>query len=132
MGGWKHGKHGGHGAPAARRAVLLLAFGVLCGAVFLCGRVGVGHAEPGAEHARLGAHGVPGAPHAVCVAPYELPGCAPHSHVTPAVLPAPPPAVTVSQAGSAAVADLAYAGPARPPGTLARAPDLHVLQVLRT
>ncbi|MER5777163.1 hypothetical protein ABT144_23255 [Streptomyces sp. NPDC002039] len=132
MGGWKHGKRGGHGAPAARCAVLLLAFGVLCGAVFLCGRVGVGHAEPGVGHARLAAHGTPGAPHAVCVAPYELPGCAPHSHVTPAVLPAPPPAVTVSQAGSAAVAELARTGPIRPPGTLARAPDLHVLQVLRT
>ncbi|MGW6820173.1 hypothetical protein [Streptomyces sp. NPDC055005] len=132
MGGWKHGKHGGHGASAARRAVLLLAFGVLCGAVFLCGRVGVGHAEPGVGHARLATHGAPGAPHAVCVAPYELPGCGPHSHVTPAVLPAPPPAVTVSQAGSEAVADLVPAGPTRPPGTLARAPDLHVLQVLRT
>ncbi|MEU9419699.1 hypothetical protein [Streptomyces sp. NPDC048272] len=125
MGGRRHGKRGGHGAPAARRAVLLLAFGVLFGAVFLCGRAGVGHARPAA-------HDAPGAPHAVCVAPYELPGCAPHSHVTPAVLPAPPPAVTVSQTGSAAVADLACAGPVRPPGTLARAPDLHALQVLRT
>ncbi|MEU3467030.1 hypothetical protein ABZ716_03840 [Streptomyces sp. NPDC006687] len=66
------------------------------------------------------------------MSPYELPGCSPLSHVTPAVLPAPPPAVTAAPPGPAPRALPAATGPVRPPGTLARAPDLHALQVLRT
>ncbi|MFD5421671.1 hypothetical protein ACFWJT_27015 [Streptomyces sp. NPDC127069] len=66
------------------------------------------------------------------MSPYEAPGCSPLSHVTPAVLPAPPPAVTAARPGAAARALPAAPGPVRPPGTLARAPDLHALQVLRT
>ncbi|MFD7834868.1 hypothetical protein ACFV5L_06685, partial [Streptomyces sp. NPDC059761] len=64
--------------------------------------------------------------------PDEPPGCSPFSHVAPGVLPAPPPAVTVPGSAPDPVARAADGGPARPHGTLARAPDLHALQVLRT
>lgn len=68
-----------------------------------------------------------------CVSPYDLPGCSPLAHVTPAVLPAPPPAVALPQEGAASAArPAAAAGPVRAHGTLARAPGPYVLQVLRT
>ncbi|MFF5803417.1 hypothetical protein [Streptomyces sp. NPDC012746] len=129
MGGWERTKSGGRGRPAARAcprgAALLLAFGVLLGALFLCAR-------PGETHAPVRAAPAAHAPHAVCDSPYDLPGCSSRTHVTPAVLPAPTPAVTVADAGPARPARPARTGTARPPGTLARAPDLHALQVLRT
>ncbi|MEU3725123.1 hypothetical protein [Streptomyces sp. NPDC031705] len=124
MGGWEHTGSGRHGRPL-RRAVLtlLVAVGVAAGVALLCVRPA---AEPGRVHAGHGTH-------ATCVSPQDLPGCSPLSHVTPAVLPAPPPAVALPRSGPApAVRPGAAAGPVRPPGTLARAPGLHVLQVLRT
>ncbi|MEU8435144.1 hypothetical protein AB0F18_19905 [Streptomyces sp. NPDC029216] len=108
--------------------MLMLALGVVAGVGFLCVRTGAA-APSGEGPVRVyAAHG----PHAACVSPYDLPGCSPHSHATPAVLPAPPPAVTAARPGPAPSARPAAPGPVRPPGTLARAPDLHALQVLRT
>ncbi|MER8097270.1 hypothetical protein [Streptomyces goshikiensis] len=132
MGGWERTKRtrsGGRGRPVpracSRRAALLLAFGVLLGALFLCAR-------PGETHAPAPAPAAVGAPHAVCDSPHDLPGCSPRTHLTPAVLPAPAPAVAVPDAAAALPAPPARTGALRPPGPPARAPDLHALQVLRT
>ncbi|WP_031146227.1 hypothetical protein [Streptomyces erythrochromogenes] len=124
MGGREYTQRGRHGRSALRRAVLLTVLGVLAGALFLCARPG----EPHSASEAL-AHGTA---HAVCASPYDLPGCSPLAHVTPAVLPVPPPAVTVPGNGPQAAAHATAAGLVRAPEALARAPDLHVLQVLRT
>ncbi|MFE2128150.1 hypothetical protein [Streptomyces amritsarensis] len=124
MGGREYAQRGRRGRSALRRAVVLAVLGALAGALFLCARPGGSHS---ASEAR--AHG---AAHAVCVSPYDLPGCTPLAHVTAAVLPVPPPAVTVPGGGAPPAAQPAAAGRIRPPEALARAPDLHVLQVLRT
>ncbi|MFE7098553.1 hypothetical protein [Streptomyces erythrochromogenes] len=124
MGGREYTQRGRQGRSALRRAVLLTVLGVLAGALFLCARSGEQHS---ASEART--HGTA---HAVCVSPYDLPGCSPLAHVTPAVLPVPPPAVTVPGGVPQAAAHATAAGRVRPPEALARAPDLHVLQVLRT
>ncbi|MFF2193266.1 hypothetical protein [Streptomyces sp. NPDC058157] len=141
MGGWEHTRSGRHGRPARRRALLLLlALGVAAGMGFLC-VPGGGSAQDarGAEgpvrvYAGHGVHRVhgPSGERAACASPYEAPGCSPLSHVTPAVPPAPQPAVTAARPGPAPGALAAATGPVRPPGTLARAPDLYALQVLRT
>ncbi|MFF5702872.1 hypothetical protein ACFY7H_10260 [Streptomyces sp. NPDC012794] len=127
MGGWEYTGSGRRGRPFRRAfLVLLIAAGVAAGVAFLCVRPA---AEPGRVHAGHSGH----AAHATCVSPYDPPGCSPLSHVTPAVLPAPPPAVALPRSGPVPAARPgAAAGPVRPPGTLARAPGLHVLQVLRT
>ncbi|MFH7598337.1 hypothetical protein WDV06_25055 [Streptomyces racemochromogenes] len=141
MGGWENTRSGRHGRHARRGALLLLlALAMAAGTGFLCVRGGA--AVPGARAAEgpvraYAAHGVAGpyggsGPRVACVSPHELPGCSPLAHVTPAVLPAPPPAVTAARPGPAPRALPAATGPVRPPGTLARAPDLHALQVLRT
>ncbi|GAA3271517.1 hypothetical protein [Streptomyces lavendulae] len=133
MGGWEHTRSGSHGRPVRRAALLLLiSFGVAAGVAFLCARPAAAHApHPGGSGARS-AH-VAHAAHAACVSPYDLPGCSPLAHVTPAVLPAPPPAVALPQDRvAAAVRPAAAAGPVRPDGTLARAPGRYALQVLRT
>lgn len=133
MGGWEHTRSGRHGRPARRRVLLLLlALGVAAGMGFLCVRGAAAGQGAGAAERPVRAHAAHGPAHAACVSPYELPGCSPLSHVTPAVLPAPPPAVTAARPGPAPRALPAATGPVRPPGTLARAPDLHALQVLRT
>ncbi|MEU3913812.1 MULTISPECIES: hypothetical protein [Streptomyces] len=138
MGGWEHTRSGRHGRPARRGALLLLlALGVAAGMGFLCVRGGTDGPGPRAAEGPVRAYAAhtahdPSGAHATCVSPYEAPGCSPLSHVTPAVLPAPPPAVTAARPGAAARALPAAPGPVRPPGTLARAPDLHALQVLRT
>ncbi|NXY98971.1 hypothetical protein HYE82_32240 [Streptomyces sp. BR123] len=157
MGGREHTRHGrighiGHiGRHLSRRALIAVALSVLLGALLLCVRPGEPHAvtaAAGASHA-AGATPAPAAPvlhghgygrsqapyaaaRVVCVSHDDLPGCSPFSHVTPGVLPAPPPAVPVAAAAADPVARVADAGRARPHGTLARAPDLHALQVLRT
>ncbi|MFE2143278.1 hypothetical protein ACFXA3_16320 [Streptomyces sp. NPDC059456] len=118
----------------------MVALSVLFGALFLCVRPGDPHAVTGVSGAGASGAGGPGAAsavrghgaHAVCVSPGELPGCSPFSHVARGVLPAPPPAVTLPGSAPPPVARTAGAGPSRPAGTLARAPDLHALQVLRT
>ncbi|MER7465182.1 hypothetical protein [Streptomyces sp. NPDC097981] len=126
MGGWEHMRHGRIGRHVPRRAVIAVALSVLLGALFLCARPGEPHAAAASVHVHP--HGA----HAVCVSPDELPGCSPFSHVAPGVLPAPPPAATVAGPAPDPVVHPAGGGPARPHGTLARAPDLHALQVLRT
>ncbi|MFF4641647.1 hypothetical protein [Streptomyces sp. NPDC001389] len=138
MGGWEHTRSGHHGRHARRGVLLLLlALGVAAGMGFLCVRGAAAVQGAGAAEGPVRAYAAHGtyaghAAHAACVSPYEPPGCSPLSHVTPAVLPAPPPAVTAAPPGPAPRALPATTGPARPPGTLARAPDLHALQVLRT
>ncbi|MFD7553335.1 MULTISPECIES: hypothetical protein [unclassified Streptomyces] len=94
---------------------------VLVGGLFLCSRPG--GAERVADEARA---------HAVCVSPYDLPGCSPLAHAVPAVLPAPQPAAVPAGGGPQTPVRGVGAGWTRPPEPLARAPDLHVLQVLRT
>ncbi|MEU5810179.1 hypothetical protein [Streptomyces sp. NPDC047718] len=138
MGGREHTRHGRIGRHLPRRALIAVALSVLLGALLLCVRPGEPHAVTAAgagapSGAVLAGHVHPPAPaHAVCASHDGLPGCSPFSHVTPGVLPAPPPAVPVAAAVAAPVARVADAGRARPHGTLARAPDLHALQVLRT
>ncbi|MEV7556852.1 hypothetical protein ACGFYY_34740 [Streptomyces sp. NPDC048331] len=127
MGGRQHTRPGRRGRPELRRAVLLIVFGVLAGVVLLCARSGESHvASPGPE-VRAGAPA-----HAVCVSPYDLPGCLPLGRVTPGVLPVPPPAVT-GPVGAPALAAI-VSGASRIPlyGAPPRAPDLYALQVLRT
>ncbi|WP_051696166.1 hypothetical protein [Streptomyces sp. NRRL S-244] len=127
MGGREHVRGGRTGRRVRRHAVIVVALSVLFAALFLCVRPGEPHGGT------AGAAITPAtAPRAVCVAPDEAPGCSPFSHVAPGVLPAPPPAVTVPGSAPDPVARAADGGPARPHGTLARAPDLHALQVLRT
>ncbi|MFJ8015173.1 hypothetical protein [Streptomyces sp. NPDC096339] len=93
---------------------------VLVGGLFLCSRPG--GADRVAE-ART---------HAVCVSPYDLPGCSPLAHAVAGVLPAPPPAAVPAGGEPQTPVRGVGAGWTRPPEPLARAPDLHVLQVLRT
>ncbi|WP_411105865.1 hypothetical protein [Streptomyces sp. cmx-4-9] len=83
-----------------------------------------GHVRPGAPA------GYPAGP--VCLSPSGPPGCSGSAHVTPGVLPVPPPAVAGGRTGPVPGARPAVAPRPRPAGTLARAPDLHALQVLRT
>ncbi|MGW5850335.1 hypothetical protein ACWFQ8_20700 [Streptomyces sp. NPDC055254] len=97
-------------------------------------------ATPGAVTPRAAApraprgpgHGPHGAAHAVCASPYDPPGCSPLVHVTPGVLPVPPPAATLAGGEPVPLAAADVTGSVRPPRPLARAPDLHALQVLRT
>ncbi|MEV0409651.1 hypothetical protein AB0I68_02290 [Streptomyces sp. NPDC050448] len=127
MGGREDTGHGRIGRRLPRHAVIAVALPVLLGALFLCVRPGEAHTVS-AVRGPVHGHGT----HAVCASPDELPGCSPFSHVAPGVLPAPPPAVTVAGSAPDPAGRCAGRGPARPHGTLARAPDLHALQVLRT
>ncbi|MFG2876011.1 hypothetical protein ACGFYU_13555 [Streptomyces sp. NPDC048337] len=127
MGGRQDTQRGRRVRPGLLRAVLPAAFGVLVGVLLLCARPGEPHAP-----AALQAAAAHGPAHAVCVSPYDLPGCSPLAHTIPGVLPVPPPAVTVAGGDPLPAARAGADGRIRPPGTLARAPDLHVLQVLRT
>ncbi|MGW7441367.1 hypothetical protein [Streptomyces sp. NPDC054849] len=154
MGGRQYTQRGRRGRLALRRAVLLTVLGALAGALFLCARPG-DPGEPPRGPVAVRAHGATHATtarattthatktthattthaseQAVCVSPYDRPGCSPLAHVTPGVLPVPPPAVSVAGGGQPSpAADPAGAGRIRPPEPLARAPDLHALQVLRT
>ncbi|WP_371615606.1 hypothetical protein [Streptomyces sp. NBC_00454] len=144
MGGRKHGERGRQRRPLPRRAVLLMAFGMLAGAVFLCARPAAGTGHAATEYAATGraatahttahtaAHRPGAAQRVFCVSPHDLPGCSPLSHVTPGVLPPPPPAVATAGGAAATAARVSGEGRVRPPAALARGPDLHVLQVLRT
>ncbi|MFF4428867.1 hypothetical protein ACFYZ4_06815 [Streptomyces sp. NPDC001513] len=137
MGGLQCVRPGRRGRPGLRRALLLTVFGTLVGALvgaltgalFLCASRSGESATPAEPRAHVTAHGTA---HAVCVSPYDLPGCSPLAHVTPGVLPVPPPAMTVPGGEPPPAAEVSGAGRIRPPGPLARAPDLHALQVLRT
>ncbi|MCB5181067.1 hypothetical protein [Streptomyces antimicrobicus] len=72
------------------------------------------------------------AAHASYVCPGDLPGCSHRGHVAPGVLPVPPPVVVPPRAEPPPAAGAGPDGRIRPPRAPARAPDLHVLQVLRT
>ncbi|QES50407.1 hypothetical protein DEJ50_23880 [Streptomyces venezuelae] len=130
-----------------RRAALLCAFGTLVAALYLCARAGGGEGLPGVHPVGPGSGPGPAVAHSALphapdrtvplgypayVCPYDLPRCSPFSHVTPGVLPVPPPAVTAPRAEPPAARVAASAGAVRPPQPAARPPDLHVLQVLRT
>ncbi|MFE2285107.1 hypothetical protein ACFXDJ_13140 [Streptomyces sp. NPDC059443] len=104
-----------------------MALGMLAGAVFLCARPAAGAGSSVVGHA-----GHAAAERVFCVSPQDLPGCSPLSHVTPGVLPAPPPAVVMAGGAPLAAGRTAHEGRVRPPSALARGPDLHALQVLRT
>ncbi|MFJ5550252.1 hypothetical protein [Streptomyces sp. NPDC093225] len=116
----------------------------LAAALFLCGSTGrtgasghpVAAGGPGADAAhRLAAAAGPhsgAAMRAAFLCPYDLPGCSPFAHATPGVLTGPPAAATVPAVLPPAGAGARPAGRPMPAGPPARAPDLHVLQVLRT
>ncbi|GGZ97589.1 hypothetical protein [Streptomyces subrutilus] len=160
MGGREHTRAGRHVRPSPRRALLLTALGLLVGTLFLCGRPATAHesgpgsgagsgpassaqahpedapaqAHPDASaqaHAR-GRAGAPGSVRAVCVSPYDLPGCSPLAHGVPVVLPVPPPPVVLPAGAPPAGAAVAGAKPLRPALPRVRAPDPYALQVLRT
>ncbi|MEW2139258.1 hypothetical protein AB0892_22150 [Streptomyces sp. NPDC005409] len=115
-----------------RCALLVPVLGVLIGVLFLCARPALPAGEPHAAP-QAGAGATDGrAARAVCASPYDLPGCSSLEHVTPGVLPTPPPAVTVAGGDPPPVARAPGAAGGRPPERAARAPDLHALQVLRT
>ncbi|WP_314251195.1 hypothetical protein [Streptomyces sp. DSM 40907] len=134
MGGRQHTQPGRRGRPGLRRAALLIIFGVLAGALLLCARSGESHVpSPGVHVQQVRAGAGAGAPaHAVCVSPYDLPGCSPRTRVTPGVLPVPPPAVTGPMGAPAPAAIASGASRIRLYGAPPRAPDLYALQVLRT
>ncbi|MGW7455551.1 hypothetical protein [Streptomyces sp. NPDC054787] len=141
MGGRQYTQQGRRGRLALRCALLVPVLGVLIGVLFLCARpAGEPHAAPGAGAgasptitAQAGAGATDRrAARAVCASPYDLPGCSSLEHVTPGVLPTPPPAVTVAGGDPPPAARAAGAAGVRPPERAARAPDLHALQVLRT
>ncbi|WP_329102622.1 hypothetical protein [Streptomyces sp. NBC_01439] len=133
MGGRQHMQSGRRGRPGVRRAVLLVVFAVLAGTVLLCARSGESHVPwPGAQVQQAAGGGAQAPAHAVCVSPYDLPGCSPRTRVTPGVLPVPPPAVTGSVGAPAPAAIASGASRIRLYGAPPRAPDLYALQVLRT
>ncbi|MEU7553899.1 hypothetical protein AB0B01_16395 [Streptomyces sp. NPDC044571] len=132
MRGGEHTRRGRNRRPAARRAVTAVVLSVLLGALFLCLRPGEPHQTVAQTDAQIARTDPADPTRVVCVSPDGLPGCSPFSHVTPGVLPVPPPAVTVPGAAAAPVRRAADPRPVRPHAALARPPDLHALQVLRT
>ncbi|MER8001653.1 hypothetical protein [Streptomyces sp. NPDC095613] len=67
------------------------------------------------------------------VCPYDRGDCGRFAHLSPAVLTAPPPAAPQAATVTLTHLEPPYrTGPLPRSGALARAPDLHVLQVLRT
>jgi len=135
MGGSRHLRPGRIRRPAA----LQCALATLLAALFLClsaGEVHSGGTAPGKPHLSVGHAAYTAAYTAGYTAeytcPYDRSGCGPFSHTTPAVLTAPPPAAPVA-AAELPHGELPRAvGDVRAAGALPRAPDLHVLQVLRT
>ncbi|GHE24771.1 hypothetical protein [Streptomyces hydrogenans] len=128
----------------ARPMALVSAVATLLAALFVC--LGRGPAGPGGHpgHARAAAAApaaspgpaatpVPGTGAAAYVCPYDRGDCSLFPSLSPAVLSAPPldpPLHTEDRLPR--VDALAGDGAGRDPGVRPRAPDLHVLQVLRT
>ncbi|MFP1624019.1 hypothetical protein ACLB9X_02085 [Streptomyces sp. 5K101] len=122
---------------SARPTALLSSVATLLGALFICLGPSAPAPHPGAAHGAAALR-APGAaaggaePSAAFSCPYDRGDCGLLPVLSPAVLTAPPP-----DAPPAAAAEIPYptapAGRAGPPrtGALPRAPDLHVLQVLR-
>ncbi|MFE5792997.1 hypothetical protein ACFQ8C_10540 [Streptomyces sp. NPDC056503] len=128
----------------ARPMALVSAVATLLAALFVC--LGSGPGGPGGHpgHERAAATApvaspgptatpVPGIGRAAYVCPYDRGDCSLFPSLSPAVLSAPPldpPLHTEDRLPR--VDALAGDGAGRDPGTRPRAPDLHVLQVLRT
>lgn len=125
----------------ARPMALVSAVATLLAALFVC--LGSGPSGPGGHpgHERAAAPApvgpaatpVPGTGRAAYVCPYDRGGCSLFPALSPAVLSAPPldpPLHTEDRLPR--VDALAGEGAGRDPGVRPRAPDLHVLQVLRT
>ncbi|MFJ7954794.1 hypothetical protein ACIQ62_00685 [Streptomyces sp. NPDC096319] len=119
---------------------LVSAVATLLGALFLCLGTGPdgsrahheGAARPAAGAAAVGAEASAGAA-GEFVCPYDRGGCSLFPSLSPAVLSAPPPDTPLhAEGGSPRPAPPSGDGPARRSDARPRAPDLHVLQVLRT
>ncbi|MER8043125.1 hypothetical protein [Streptomyces sp. NPDC094032] len=117
----------------ARPLALASAVATLLGALFLC----LGVADPAAAeqgpggHTRAAGHHTSVVDEYVC--PYDPGGCSLFPSLSPAVLSAPPLDAPLHLEGRAPrPAAPHHSGPAPRPGAQPRAPDLHVLQVLRT
>ncbi|MEU8762950.1 hypothetical protein [Streptomyces sp. NPDC048659] len=116
----------------ARPLALASAVATLVGALFLClgARDTVGGGSF-AEHERTTRHHASVVEQFVC--PYDPAGCSLFPSLSPAVLSAPPPAAPLHPEGRPPRPGAPHhSGPAPGPAARARAPDLHVLQVLRT
>ncbi|MCB5170037.1 hypothetical protein LG634_35195 [Streptomyces bambusae] len=121
-----------------RPAALVCALGALVAALLLCGGPFGGHAGGALRTAAAAPHHSPAgygpgraaADRPVYECPDGMPGCSGRVHGTPAVLTVPPPAAEAPGVPVLAPRPRA-AGRALPPQPPARAPDLHVLQVLR-
>ncbi|MFE2012519.1 hypothetical protein [Streptomyces sp. NPDC059491] len=114
----------------ARPMALASAVATLLAALFLC--LGTG---PDREAAHHEGDGTPRATTVVgeYVCPYDRGGCSLFPSLSPAVLSAPPldPPLQ-AEGGLPRLTPFAGEGPALRSGAQPRAPDLHVLQVLRT
>ncbi|GGP40493.1 hypothetical protein GCM10010278_16540 [Streptomyces melanogenes] len=116
----------------SRPVALVSAMATLLAALFLCLTAGGGASADPIPRAHHAAVPMSGAAQYSC--PYDRGDCGLFPHTDPAVLTAPPPLDT-SAPGAAHAAWTAAASPSGAPvrsGALPRAPDLHVLQVLRT
>ncbi|WP_351230510.1 hypothetical protein [Streptomyces sp. NPDC002133] len=133
MGGLRHNRIAHTGRPTA----LVSAVATLLAALFIC-TGGRADTRTGGDLEHAGAH--PGVTAASTVpvgaeytCPYDRGDCGLATHLSPAVLTAPPPAGAVdSAAPPSSPAPPLHVGRASRTGALPRAPDLHVLQVLRT
>ncbi|MFJ6630132.1 hypothetical protein ACIQMR_01825 [Streptomyces sp. NPDC091376] len=134
MGGLRHTRT----AHTARPMALGSAVATLLAALFLClgqAETAAGTARPHDAHQGFeGLTAAPGTPdQAAYSCPYDRGDCDLFPHLGPAVLTAPPLDSPLAVSGLPADPATAALG-GRPPrsGALPRAPDLHVLQVLRT
>ncbi|GAA2804731.1 hypothetical protein [Streptomyces showdoensis] len=116
----------------ARPLALASAVATLLGALFLCLGVGdPGGADRFAGHETAARHHTSVVDEFVC--PYDPGGCSLFPSLSPAVLSAPPPATPLHAEGRPPRPGAPpHSGQAPRPGAQPRAPDLHVLQVLRT
>ncbi|MFF5638985.1 hypothetical protein [Streptomyces sp. NPDC012825] len=112
---------------------LVSAVATLLAALFFCSGTGpgAGASHHGAVPERQGQAATAVAVEYVC--PYDRSGCSLFPSLSPAVLSAPPLDPPLQAAdGPPRLAPVSGDGPARRSGVRPRAPDLHVLQVLRT
>ncbi|WP_030746358.1 hypothetical protein [Streptomyces sp. NRRL F-5135] len=145
---------GGQRTRNARPVALMSAVATLCAAFLFClspgsgavpGRAGTHHDAAGIRsgasgtdasstvRAVAGDGGGRSANESRYVCPYDRGDCGRFAHLSPAVLTAPPPAAPQAATVTLTHLEPPYrTGPLPRSGALARAPDLHVLQVLRT